>query len=202
MRHFQNGWHEDIKLSQMNRDEREATMIKTDGATRNLIGYFATKESKEFENFRRVAGLLKNDCASLIVFGKDSERKQPTVAFINAETKPNNDETFGGDLLSNDEFGSWAAEKCTPLDREATSGKGKGYPLVIMYLDESDLLEDKENEKKAKEDQSLNALDSFNYSRVYYFSKHEEILAPGRFEEFLEDYLCFRIRPSAPIFDR
>ncbi len=46
------------------------SLAQLDGKKRYLIGYFERKESTEYENFRRVAANLKDDCVFKAGFGE------------------------------------------------------------------------------------------------------------------------------------
>lgn len=142
---------------------------KLDEKKRYLIGYFDTKESKEYETFRRVASNLKDDCTFYGGFGEVSERmhppQQPIIAFRPNKARTNDDdETFTGNLLSYDELNIWASDKCTPLVREITFENAEelteeGLPFLILFHNpddnesikqftdvvQSQLLEDKQN---------------------------------------------------------
>jgi len=140
-----------------------------DDTKRYLIGYFETKDSPEYTNFRKVASNLKDDCIVFAGFGEASVRMHPPgqsiIAFRPNKARSNeDDETFTGNLKSYDELSAWAADKCTPLVREITFENAEelteeGLPFLILFHDPEDnesvkrysdvvqkeLLEDKQN---------------------------------------------------------
>ncbi len=74
-----------------------------DDKKRYLIGFFESKESVEYSNFRRVAANLKDDCVFMAGFGSAVEQMHPKgqsiVAFRPNKARSNeDDETFKGDL--------------------------------------------------------------------------------------------------------
>ena len=50
---------------------------KTDDKKRTAIGYFETKESVEYQNFQKVASILKDDCIFQAGFGEVTEHMHP-----------------------------------------------------------------------------------------------------------------------------
>jgi len=108
-----------------------------------LIGYFESKQSTEYNNFKRAAANLKDDCLFHAGFGAVSQTMHPPgqsiVAFRPAKaTSSENDETFTGNLLVLDEVSAWAADKCTPLVREITFENAEelteeGLPFLILF---------------------------------------------------------------------
>lgn len=50
---------------------------KTDDKKRTAIGYFETRESVEYQNFEKVASILKDDCVFHAGFGEVTEHMHP-----------------------------------------------------------------------------------------------------------------------------
>ncbi|XP_059089996.1 endoplasmic reticulum resident protein 44-like [Tigriopus californicus] len=152
---------------------QEFTVLKDvdelDSKKRHLIGYFQKKDSKEYENYRRTAANLKDDCEFHAGFGEVVDKMHPPgqsiVAFRTNKARSNeDDEVFRGNLHSYDEFSIWAADKCTPLVREITFENAEelteeGLPFLILLhapednesikrfteIVQRDLMEDKQN---------------------------------------------------------
>lgn len=152
---------------------QEFTILKDvdelDSKKRHLIGYFEKKDSKEYENYRRTAANLKDDCEFHAGFGEVVDKMHPPgqsiVAFrTNKARSIEDDEVFRGNLHSYDEFSIWAADKCTPLVREITFENAEelteeGLPFLILFhapednesikrfteIVQRDLMEDKQN---------------------------------------------------------
>nr|CAD7410481.1 unnamed protein product [Timema cristinae] len=114
-----------------------------DEKKRTVIGYFDRKEVPEYNNFRRVATNLKEDCQFYVGFGETSARmhppNQPIVVFRPDRARSNEqDETFLGNLSVYDELNVWASEKCVPLVREITFENAEelteeGLPFLILF---------------------------------------------------------------------
>nr|ADD38875.1 Endoplasmic reticulum resident protein ERp44 [Lepeophtheirus salmonis] len=123
-------------------------LTKLEDAKRYLIGYFDTKESKEYEHFRRVASNLKDDCEFHAGFGEVTAQMHPAdqsiIAFRpNKAHSSEDDESFKGDLKNYDEFSIWAVDKCTPLVRSITFENAEelteeGLPFLILFHDPED----------------------------------------------------------------
>ena len=123
---------------------KDLTELKElDGKKRHLIGYFTEQKTIEYENFRRVASNLKDDCVFHGAFGPVSAQMHPPgqslVAFRpNKAHSSEDDETFTGNLLNYDEISIWATDKCTPLVREITFENAEelteeGLPFLILF---------------------------------------------------------------------
>lgn len=114
-----------------------------DEKKRTVIGYFPRKDVSEYNNFRRVATNLKEDCQFFVGFGTVVEQMhppgQPIVVFRPDKARSNEqDETFTGNLSIYDEVNIWVAEKCVPLVREITFENAEelteeGLPFLILF---------------------------------------------------------------------
>ncbi|GLH01072.1 Protein disulfide-isomerase [Gryllus bimaculatus] len=126
---------------------KEFTSLKElesiDDKKRTVIGYFHRKDVPEYNNFRRVATNLKEDCQFFVGFGAPVEQMhppgQPIVVFRPDKARSNDqDETFMGNLNVYDEVNVWVAEKCVPLVREITFENAEelteeGLPFLILF---------------------------------------------------------------------
>jgi len=121
---------------------------KTDDKKRTAIGYFETKESVEYQNFQKVASILKDDCIFQAGFGEVTEHMHPPgnpiVAFRTPKARSgDSDESFTGNLKSYDEFSVWMTDKCVPLVREITFENAEefteeGLPFLILFYHPDD----------------------------------------------------------------
>jgi len=121
---------------------------KEDDKKRTVIGYFETKESPEYKNFRKVASGLKDDCLFFAGFGETTRHMHPPgqsiVVFRPAKARSvEDDEAFSGDLKSYDEFSIWCTDKCVPLVREITFENAEelteeGLPFLILFYHPDD----------------------------------------------------------------
>lgn len=119
-----------------------------DSKKRYIIGFFESKESTEYSNFRKVAANLKDDCVFMAGFGNAVSAMHPAgqsiVAFRPNKARSNeDDETFKGSLLNYDEFSIFATDKCTPLVREITFENAEefteeGLPFLILFYNPGD----------------------------------------------------------------
>jgi len=125
-----------------------AEIEKLDDKKRIIIGYFETKEAHEYNNFRKVASVLKDDCIFYAGFGDTTRQMhppgQPIVVFRPAKARSNeDDESFTGDLKSYDELSIWSTDKCVPLVREITFENAEelteeGLPFLILFYHPDD----------------------------------------------------------------
>jgi len=114
-----------------------------DEKKRHVIGYFRTKDGANYENFRKSASNLKDDCLFHAGFGETVEKMHPPntdiVAFRPNKARSNEeDEAFHGSLDRYDEFHAWATEKCSPMVREITFENAEelteeGLPFLILF---------------------------------------------------------------------
>ncbi len=78
-------------------------LTNLDEKKRYLLGYFESKESKDYEMYRRVATILKDDCVFHAAFGDVSKPMHPPgrsiIAFRpNKARTTEDDETYMGSL--------------------------------------------------------------------------------------------------------
>lgn len=122
-------------------DLKELTEL--DDKKRTVIGYFDRKDVPQYNVFRKVATVLKEDCQFFVGFGAVSEPMHPPgeqiVVFRADKARSNEqDETFTGNLNVYDELNAWVTEKCVPLVREITFENAEelteeGIPFLILF---------------------------------------------------------------------
>uniref|UniRef100_A0A0N5B124 Thioredoxin domain-containing protein n=1 Tax=Syphacia muris TaxID=451379 RepID=A0A0N5B124_9BILA len=115
----------------------------------NVIGYFKTPSGPEYENFKKVASLLREDCTFWMGSGEifnNETAKSNRVYFYRAKS----DEVmeFDGGLANYGYLKTWLTEKCIPLVREITFENAEelteeGLPFLILFR----LPDDVESEK-------------------------------------------------------
>lgn len=114
-----------------------------DKKARAVIGYFHSKEVKEYDVFRRVASNLKEDCLFHVGFGEAVRAMhppdQPIIVFRPDHATPEIEhETYNGSLTLYDELNAWLTDKCVPLVREITFENAEelteeGLPFLILF---------------------------------------------------------------------
>lgn len=129
-------------------DSKQSLLDQLDDAKHHVIGYFQSKESERYQNFQRLARLLKDNCDFLAGFAAnlsgESEEKVDTVHYRPSTLRTNEqDEEFLGSIDSYDELTGWATEKCSPLVREITFQNAEelteeGLPFLILFHEPTD----------------------------------------------------------------
>lgn len=114
-----------------------------DDKSQYLIGYFETRDSRAYENFRKSAMNLKDDCKFVAGFGEVVARMHPPghdiIAFRPSKARSNEeDEAYTGDSSSYEDMFNWVQEKCNPLVREITFENAEelteeGLPFLILF---------------------------------------------------------------------
>ncbi|KAJ8971822.1 hypothetical protein NQ317_002939 [Molorchus minor] len=130
---------------------------KLESNKRIIIGYFDRRDQPEYQNLRRVATNLKDDCQFHVGFEEASRQMhppgQPIIIFRPDKDRSNDlDETFPGSVNNFDELHIWVSEKCVPLVREITFENAEelteeGLPFLILFHD----TEDRESIKRFNE---------------------------------------------------
>ncbi|KAI5694527.1 hypothetical protein M8J75_000524 [Diaphorina citri] len=108
-----------------------------------VIGYFDSKDQVQYDVFRRVASMLKDDCKFYAAFGEAVRSMhppgEPIIVFRPDVTTPLEEhETYRGNLSAYDETKVWTADKCVPLVREITFENAEelteeGLPFLILF---------------------------------------------------------------------
>ncbi|CAK8673492.1 unnamed protein product [Clavelina lepadiformis] len=121
------------------------TIYELPRVKRNIIGYFTSKESPEFETYSKVAKILKDDCFFYAGFGEVSQPERTTGD--NIIFKPigesNPEMVYLGSLTNKDLLTAWSQDKCVPLVREITFANGEelteeGLPFLILFHKKED----------------------------------------------------------------
>lgn len=111
---------------------------------RSVIGYFGTKDTKEYQHFENLAKALKDDCNFYAGFGEVSQKERlsgDNVIFRPTGGDP--DMVYLGSLVNYDLLKAWATDKCVPLVREITFQNGEelteeGLPFLILFHKKED----------------------------------------------------------------
>ncbi|XP_032577627.1 endoplasmic reticulum resident protein 44 [Drosophila sechellia] len=116
-----------------------------------VIGYFTSKDHAEYDNYRRVASLLRNDCSFLVGFGDLTKDLRPpgknALIFRGDPSIPNHKNQYSeylGNMTSFKELTFWIDKTCVPLVREITFDNAEelseeGLPFVLLFYDKDDL---------------------------------------------------------------
>ena len=109
--------------------------ITLDPKKRHVVGYFTNREGPEYENFKKLAGSLKEDCEFHV-----SEREGGNkITFRPAKALDSGDEEeFTGQLMDYEVLSTWAVERCSPRVREITFENAEelteeGLPFLILF---------------------------------------------------------------------
>uniref|UniRef100_A0A6B2EB36 Putative endoplasmic reticulum resident protein 44-like isoform x2 n=1 Tax=Phlebotomus kandelakii TaxID=1109342 RepID=A0A6B2EB36_9DIPT len=125
-----------------------------DSKKRIVIGYFDRRDMPEYNNFRRVATNMKEDCQFHVGFGDSVSQMHPPgnpiiVFRPDVAVSNENDETYMGKMSNFDEMNIWVQEKCVPLVREITFENAEelteeGLPFLILFhaTDDTDIIKD------------------------------------------------------------
>ena len=116
-----------------------------DAKKRHIVGYLADKEGPEFENIKKLAGTLKEDCMFHLGVGEAFAQQRgeggaaSKVVYKPAKARDSEGEqVFTGSLLDYEVLTTWAVEKCSPLVREITFENAEelteeGLPFLILF---------------------------------------------------------------------
>jgi len=118
-------------------------LMKLEDKHQYVIGYFDRKDSEEYDNYKKVASLLKDECKFMAGFGATVDKMHPPghdiVAFRPSKAKTTDeDEAFTGEIKKHQDLEAWAQEKCNPLVREITFENAEelteeGLPFLILF---------------------------------------------------------------------
>lgn len=118
-----------------------------DTSKRNMIAYFADKNSEEYTNFNKAAMILREDCAFYV--GTDPALKalnQNKIIFKDPDTE--DEQLFSGNFSDYEFVKQWLTDKCIPLVREVTFENveeltEEGLPFLLYFRDPADKEGDK-----------------------------------------------------------
>ncbi|VDN20252.1 unnamed protein product [Gongylonema pulchrum] len=131
-----------------NKEELEQ---KIDKSKRNIIAYFASKDTNEFQNFQKVAAILREDCAFWVSTDSGVNSVEENVMnFRDPDTE--DEQRFTGRFSDYDYLKQWLTDKCIPLVREVTFENveeltEEGLPFLLFFRNPKD----KEGDKKFTE---------------------------------------------------
>ncbi|VIO95343.1 Thioredoxin family protein [Brugia malayi] len=115
----------------------------------NIVAYFDQPSGPEFDNYRKVASLLRDDCVFWFGIG---EAFRPELAKGNRlEFRPLNSNErieYTGGLANLETLKQWIMDKCVPLVREITFENAEelteeGLPFLILFRHPDDVQIDK-----------------------------------------------------------
>jgi len=107
---------------------------------RNVIAYYSWKQGVEWDNFRKIASNLREECDFWV--GTGDNFKQQTLNGNTLIFKPprsvNDDVPFSGNMQDFEYFKQWITDKCIPLVREITFENAEelteeGLPFLILF---------------------------------------------------------------------
>ncbi|XP_071449615.1 endoplasmic reticulum resident protein 44-like [Hetaerina americana] len=120
----------------------EDPLLTENAKKRIIIGYFDTKDGKDYDAFRRTATNLKDDCLFLVGLGESFSRYHPRdtaiITFRPPSSTGEEGDSFKGDITSVDALSAWAGALCVPIVREITFENAEelteeGLPFLILF---------------------------------------------------------------------
>ncbi|EFO27224.2 hypothetical protein LOAG_01253 [Loa loa] len=111
----------------------------------NVIAYFDQAAGPEFENYRKVASLLRDDC--VFWFGTGEVFRPELQKGNRLEFRPPNSNErveYTGGLANLETLKQWIVDKCVPLVREITFENAEelteeGLPFLILFRHPDDI---------------------------------------------------------------
>uniref|UniRef100_A0A915BF27 Thioredoxin domain-containing protein n=2 Tax=Parascaris univalens TaxID=6257 RepID=A0A915BF27_PARUN len=118
-----------------------------DKSKRNIIAYYANRDSEEYSNFNKAASILREDCA--FYTGTDPTLKalsENMIIFRDPDTE--DEQKFSGNFSDYEYVKQWLTDKCIPLVREVTFENveeltEEGLPFLLFFRDPADKQSDK-----------------------------------------------------------
>ncbi|XP_074644289.1 endoplasmic reticulum resident protein 44-like [Tubulanus polymorphus] len=111
-----------------------------DTKKRNIIGYFADKESPQYKTYQKMASLLRDDCSFHALNGpaSESERRTGNSVTYRPPNTERQDQSYTGPLENFDSLKNWVQDRCVPLVREITFENAEelteeGLPFMILF---------------------------------------------------------------------
>jgi endoplasmic reticulum resident protein 44 len=117
-----------------------------DNAKRNVIAYFPFPTGPEYDNFVKVASVLREECVFWLASGdwvQSLNNGRNTITYRAPSTSENL--PFTGELTNYDYLKTWLTDKCVPLVREITFENAEelteeGLPFLILFRSSGDKL--------------------------------------------------------------
>ncbi|OZC11051.1 hypothetical protein X798_01877 [Onchocerca flexuosa] len=122
-----------------------------DKSKRNVIAYFADKNSDEYRSFQKIATILREDCAFWVGINEDLKAVSGSMMhFRDPDTE--DEQKFTGNFTDYNYVKQWLTDKCIPLVREVTFENveeltEEGLPFLLFFRNP----ENKEDDKKFTE---------------------------------------------------
>ncbi|VDK62364.1 unnamed protein product [Onchocerca ochengi] len=122
-----------------------------DKSKRNVIAYFADKNSDEYRSFQKVATILREDCAFWVGINEDLKAVNGSMMhFRDPDTE--DEQKFTGNFTDYNYIKQWLTDKCIPLVREVTFENveeltEEGLPFLLFFRNP----ENKEGDRKFTE---------------------------------------------------
>uniref|UniRef100_A0A0R3S3T9 Thioredoxin domain-containing protein n=1 Tax=Elaeophora elaphi TaxID=1147741 RepID=A0A0R3S3T9_9BILA len=115
----------------------------------NIIAYFDQAVGPEYDNYRKVASLLRDDC--VFWFGMGEVFRSKLAKGNRLEFRPSNSNErieYTGGLANLETLKQWITDKCVPLVREITFENAEelteeGLPFLILFRHPDDVSSDK-----------------------------------------------------------
>jgi len=124
--------------------EHPGTIRDLDAKLRHVIGYFQSNEGPEYENYKKLAITLKEDCSFHAGVGQQfihhlNDGSAPRLNFLPSKNRDSEgDQPYQGSVGDYETLHTWAVEKCSPLVREITFENAEelteeGLPFLILF---------------------------------------------------------------------
>uniref|UniRef100_A0AC34Q5G9 Thioredoxin domain-containing protein n=1 Tax=Panagrolaimus sp. JU765 TaxID=591449 RepID=A0AC34Q5G9_9BILA len=138
---------EQLKTAIVEFSSNDALHAQMDRDKRNVLGYIANKNGPEYNNFQKIAALLREDC----VFWSGTDEALKALngnMLIFKDPGTGDDQTYTGSFTDYDYMKQWLTDKCIPLVREVTFENveeltEEGLPFLIFFRDPKDKEGDK-----------------------------------------------------------
>uniref|UniRef100_A0A914DZ56 Thioredoxin domain-containing protein n=1 Tax=Acrobeloides nanus TaxID=290746 RepID=A0A914DZ56_9BILA len=135
----------EISINEFPTSEHLAASI--DRRKRNVIAYFANRDSEEYQNFQKVASLLREDCAFWVGTNEALKAMNKNM-LVFRDPGTDDEQQFSGNFNDYDFMKQWLMDKCIPLVREVTFENveeltEEGLPFLLFFRDPNDKEGDK-----------------------------------------------------------
>ncbi|CAI5439187.1 unnamed protein product [Caenorhabditis angaria] len=135
----------------------KASLESSRNAEKNtIIAYFREQSGVEFENLKKVAQLMPDDCDFLVGIGEQGFEQEvqpvgqtPKLVFQPSSKAQNTAQIpFSGDFQTYEYLRQWISDRCVPLVREITFQNAEelteeGLPFLILFKHPDDLQSEK-----------------------------------------------------------
>ncbi|VIO87029.1 Uncharacterized protein BM_BM2493 [Brugia malayi] len=118
-----------------------------DKSKRNVVAYFADKNSNEYRSFQKVATILREDCTFWVSNDENLKAVNETMMhFRDPDTE--DEQKFTGNFTDYNYVKQWLTDKCIPLVREVTFENveeltEEGLPFLLFFRNPGDKKGDK-----------------------------------------------------------